>query len=228
LAAIDLRTEACPIRWGPWIRISRWVVSSRILWVIVGIDLASAVAGYVIWYGGTILSSPWYFWPFVPDSPLAVTFVAAVLIAFRYGRRWELLGLLAVGTCVKYGLWTVLVWFTKYLSGGGYSAMAIVMSVSHFCMIIEGLIVAALLRFRPIPVAIAGLFLILNDLVDYASSYHPRLPELVDGRVVARFSVATTAVVIACWIAMSLVAARRSQSGSTPIGGASSSDSGGA
>jgi uncharacterized membrane protein YpjA len=204
------------------------VVSSRILWVIVSIDLASAVAGYVIWYGGTIVSSPWYFWPFVPDSPLAVTFVAAALVALRYGRRWEFLGLLAVGTCVKYGLWTVLVWFTKYLAGGGYSAMAIIMSVSHFFMIVEGLIVAAFLRFRPIPLAAAGLFLIINDLVDYASSYHPRLPELVDGKVVARFSVATTAAIVACWIVMSLIAARRSRNGPTPMGGISPIDPGSA
>jgi uncharacterized membrane protein YpjA len=210
------------------VRFSRWVVLTPVVWLIVAINLASAVAGYVIWYGGAIAASPWYFWLFVPDSPLSVTFMAAALVVFHYRRRWEFLGLLAAGTCVKYGLWTVLVWFTDYLSGGGYSTMAIVMSVSHFCMIVEGLILMAFLRFRPIPVAIAALFLIVNDLVDYASRYHPRLPELVSGGVVARFSIATTVVIVAFWIVMSWVSARQSGGAGAQAGGRSPLDPGSA
>jgi uncharacterized membrane protein YpjA len=209
----EFRAELSPIRWRPWVRFSRWVVVTPVVWLIVVINLGSAVAGYIYWYGDAIVSAPWYFWLFVPDSPLSVTFMAAALAAFHYGRRWEFLGLLATGTCMKFGLWTVLVWFTNYLSGGHYHFMAVLMSVTHFLMIVEGLILTAFLRFKPIPVAIAALFLIVNDVVDYASSYHPRLPNPEDVGVVARFSIATTVVIVVFWIVMAWVSWRRPAAG---------------
>jgi uncharacterized membrane protein YpjA len=188
-----------------------------VVWPVVVINLGGAVAGYIVWYGGAIAAYPWYYWLFIPDSPLAVTFMGGALIAFHYGRRWELLGLLATGSCIKYGLWTDLVWLTNSLSGGQSGFIPILMSVAHFGMIVEGLILTASLRFRPVPLAIAALFLIANDTVDYASNYSPRLPEAVERGVVARFSIATTVLIVAFWIAMAWVSARRSGGGRTRL-----------
>jgi uncharacterized membrane protein YpjA len=199
---VDLRLNTYPTSRSPWVLI----------------NVGSAVAGYTYWYGASILAAPWYYWLFVPDSPLAVTFTAAALVAFHYGRKWDFLGLLASGACIQFGLWTVFVWLTNYLSGGPYDLQAISMSVTHLLMVVEGLILVPFLRFHMIPMALAALCLIGNDVVDYASSHHPRLPELVDIGVVARFSVATTVVIVAFWIVMAWVSARRSGKSGPPAG----------
>lgn len=196
--------------WGPWVRFSRWVVMTPLVWLVVAVNLGSAVAGYIHWYGSSISAAPWYYWLFVPDSPLAVTFVSAAFLVYHCGRRSDLLGLLASGACIKYGLWTVFIWFTDYLWGGVYDFEAVTMSLTHLIMVVEGLILLPFVRFRPIPLVVASLFLIVNDLVDYVSSYHPRVPHPEQMGVVARFSAATTAAVLAVWIVLAWWAARRS------------------
>jgi len=194
-----------------WVRFARWVVMSPVVWLIVIADLGGALIGYIYWYGDSILAAPWYFWLFVPDCPLAATFMGIALLAFHYGRRWDFLGLLAAGTCVKYGLWTVVFWAANKHSGGAYDLEAVTMSATHLIMIIEGLILTTFLRFRPLPVAAASLFLIANDLVDYASSYHPRLPDTVSQGFMTRFSIIMTAIIVAFWIVMVWVSARRAR-----------------
>ena len=51
-----------------------------------------AIAGYIYWYGPTILAAPWYYWVFVPDCPLAATFMGVALLGFHFGRRWDFWG----------------------------------------------------------------------------------------------------------------------------------------
>lgn len=205
------------IRWTPWVRFARWVIETpAILWLLVVVNLGSAVPGYLFWYGDSLGRAPWYLWLFVPDSPLAVTFMGIALIAFHYGRRWETLGLVASGACMKYGLWTVFIWFTNYLSGGEYHFTAILMSLTHFGMVVEGLILSVYLRFRPIPLLIASLFLIVNDIVDYGLGYHPPLPNPQDLGLITRFSVAETAVIVLFWIVMAVMAARRAPAAEVP------------
>jgi uncharacterized membrane protein YpjA len=204
-----------------WVRFARWVVMSPVVWLIVVADLGGALAGYIYWYGDSILATPWYFWLFVPDCPLAATFMGIALLAFHYGRRWDFLGLLATGTCVKYGLWTVVFWAANKNAGGLYHFEAVTMSATHLIMIIEGLLLTTFLRFRLLPVAAASLFLIAGDLVDYASSYHPRLGKLVSLGFMGRFSVIMTAIIVASWIVMVWVSAQRSRARGGPAGGVS-------
>jgi uncharacterized membrane protein YpjA len=211
------------------VRFSRWVVTSPVVWLVVVADLGGALAGYIYWYGDSILAAPWYFWIFVPDCPLAATFMGIALIGFHYGRRWDFLGLLATSTCIKYGLWTVVFWAANYSAGGHYDLEAVTMSVTHFIMIIEGFLLTTLLRFRPLPVAVASLFLIANDLVDYVAGYHPGLPTLVDTGLMARLSITMTVVIVAFWVAMTGVSAWRAKAGKTPprsAGGGGDSSSG--
>lgn len=189
--------------------LSTWVVMTpAIMWFLVVVLAGSAVAGYIYWYGNSILAAPWYLWLFVPDSPLSVTLMAAALVAFHFGHHWDLLGLVAAGTCIKYGIWTDFVWFTDYLSGGDYHSAAILMSATHFGMVILGLIIAVFLRFRLVAVAVTSLFLIVNDIVDYVLGYHPNLPNPEDVPAIWRFSVATTAVLVAWFVIMAWVARR--------------------
>jgi len=197
------RLERRPVLRDLWIRFARWaVLTPAIAWLLVVVNLGSAVPGYLFWYGDSLSAAPWYLWLFVPDSPLSVTFMGIALVAFHYGRRWEFLGLLATGACMKYGLWTDFVWFTDYLAGGKYDFVAILMSLTHFGMVVEGLILSMFLRFRPLPVLLASLFLIVNDVVDYVFGYHPPIPNPEDLGSITWFSVGTTAVIVCSWTAL--------------------------
>jgi uncharacterized membrane protein YpjA len=192
-------------------RFVRWVIYSPVLWLVVLANLGGAIAGYVFWYGDSILAAPWYYWIFVPDCPLAATLMGFALISYRYGRRWDLLGLLATGTCIKYGLWTVVYWAANYVAGGQYNFESVTMSITHFIMIVEGFMLTSILRFRLVPVAIASLFLIGNDLVDYVAGYHPGLPFRVDVRLMAGLAIAMTAVFVVFWGGMTWISARRAR-----------------
>ncbi|MBN1632339.1 MAG: DUF1405 domain-containing protein [Thermoleophilia bacterium] len=227
MAGASVSLETNRIRWAPWVRFARWVVGTTpIVWLLFVVLLGSAVAGYLYWYGDSLQAAPWYLWLFVPDSPLSVTLMAIVLLALYYGRGWEFLGLVASGASMKYGLWTVLVWFTNYLSGGRYHFMAILMSATHFGMIVLGLVVTVFLRFRPILVLIVSLFLIANDVIDYGFGYHPPVPNPEDLTTIARFSVATTVVLVLFWIVMAWLT-WRSRGGERPGRRSNTSQAGG-
>ncbi len=204
MAGDGFRLEPVALRWGPWTAFTRWVIGSPILWVLLAANFGGAVAGYLFWYGGALSEAPFYLWPFVPDSPLSVTLMGFALLAFHFNRRLELLGLVAAGMCIKYGLWTDFVWFTNYLSGGHYHFVPVLMSLTHFGMVIQGFILSPYLRYRPVQVALAALFLIVNDVVDYALGYHPGVPNPEDIRTIAAFAVATTAAIVIFWVVMAV------------------------
>lgn len=198
----DTRLVPATAGWGLWGAFSRWFVSTPwVVWIIVAINLASAVAGYIYWYGADILAAPVYLWPFVPDSPLSATLVAFALLAFHRGHRWELLGLMAVTGSVKYGLWTDWVWFTNALSGGRYSMEAVVLSANHFGMVLEGLVLLPLLRPRLRHVLFVAAWYGFNDLIDYGFGSHPRVPNPEDLGVIAVFAIGSTVVLCALWAA---------------------------
>ncbi len=197
-------------------RFVRWVVYSPVVWLVVAADLGGAIAGYIFWYGDSILAAPWYYWIFVPDCPLAATLMGLALIAYHFGRKWDLLGWLAVSTCIKYGLWTVVYWAANYAAGGHYDFESVTMSVTHFIMIVQGLMLIGLLRFRFWPVAIAALFLVANDLVDYVAGYHPGLPALVDVDLMMWLAVGTTIVFLVYWTASAWLTARRARTRPAP------------
>jgi uncharacterized membrane protein YpjA len=198
------RLEPQALRWRPWLLFARWVIGSPIMWLLLTVNIGGAVAGYIFWYGDSLSAAPFYLWPFVPDSPLSVTLMGFALLLFHFNRRLEFLGLLAAGMCMKYGIWTDFVWFTDYLAGGEYHFVAVLMSLTHFGMVIQGFILSPYLRFRPVHALLAALFLVVNDVVDYVFGYHPPLPNPEDLGGITAFSLATTAAIVAFWAFMVL------------------------
>jgi uncharacterized membrane protein YpjA len=184
---------------------------SPAVWVVAVADLGGALAGYTYWYGATILASPWYYWIFVPDCPLAAMFAGLALLAYHYGRRWEWLGLFAVGTCLKYGLWTVVSWSVDFSRGGPYTLEGVGMAVTHFILIIEGLILMRFVRYRLWPVVIASLYLVANDLADYVANQFPRLPELVGVGMMRIVAICSTVAILGFWAMMTARAAMRAR-----------------
>ena len=171
------------------------------MWLLVAINLGSSVVGYIYWYGDDILEAPVYLWPMVPDSPLSATLWAVALLSLFYGRRWDLLGLMAVVGSVKYGLWTDWVWFTNALSGDPYDLEAIVLSLNHFGMVLEGLVLVPLIWPRRWHVAFVAGWYLLNDLLDYGTGSHPRVPNPEDLDLITGFAVGSTVVlVLLAWL----------------------------
>lgn len=185
------------VRWGvgnPWI-----------VWTLVAINLISSLAGYIYWYGDSIIAAPLYFWPFVPDSPLSATLWAAALVAFHRGRHWNLLGLLAATGAIKYGLWTDWVWFTNaYVSDGRYSLEAIVLSLNHFGMALEGLALLPLLTYTGRTVLPVILWYGVNDFIDYGLNYRPHVPNPDALGSITAFALLTTLTLSALWLGLAL------------------------
>jgi uncharacterized membrane protein YpjA len=180
-----------------------------VAWTLAAINFGAAVLGYLYWYGDKILDSPWYLWPLVPDSPLSATLMGAAILAFHKGRRWNLLGLFAATGSIKYGAWTIWVWLTNYLSGGGYSLQAVVMSLSHLGMIALGVALLPQLRVRFHHVALVALWFGLNDILDYHFGTRPPVPNPQDIGSIESFAVLTTVVLVVCWLIMALRQRRR-------------------
>jgi uncharacterized membrane protein YpjA len=201
-----------------WTRFARWMVASPVVWVLALADLGGAIAGYTYWYGSTILAAPWYYWIFVPDCPLAAMLMGAALLAFHFRRRWDFLGLLAVGACIKYGLWTVISWTVDFSRGDPLSLEGVAMAVTHFILLIQGLALARLLGYRLLPVVAASLFFVANDLVDYVAGQYPRLPALVGVELMRVVAVSATVAILAFWAVMAWLSARRTRAGDGAAG----------
>lgn len=151
--------------------------------VIAAINLVGIAYGFV-YYRPQFEATPWYLWPFVPDSPLAVLWAELALLA--YWLRWKpgVLDALAFVGNVQVGLWTTYV-FIAYPSfraldflRGGEVTLNSVLLVGHLGMAALALIFVAGLRALPkarLAWAIGGAaaYYVLNDVLDYFGPTYP-------------------------------------------------------
>ncbi|MBC7346234.1 MAG: DUF1405 domain-containing protein [Clostridia bacterium] len=166
----------------PLLGAARWLgdllFSRRFLWLMCGINAVGAASGY-LWYAGQLAVTRWYYWPFVPDSPLAATLFSAMLAAFlarRRGPGWQLLALLASVWIIKYGFWAMGI-LTDYraVSSSGFSLLEWALWLSHLGMALEGLLYLPFLGAAKWQALIVTLWLGWNDYVDYGLGQHPYL-----------------------------------------------------
>ncbi len=62
-----------------------------------------------IWYGDQLAKTPWYFLPFIPDSPIASLFFCVLLLFVSFfNKHIPFVEALAFVTLLKYGLWAVI------------------------------------------------------------------------------------------------------------------------
>jgi uncharacterized membrane protein YpjA len=175
-----------------------------VVWTLVAIHLPGAVIGYLYWYGDLILRAPWWGVPFVPDSPLSATLMAAALLSLHYRRSSMLLPLLAVTGSIKYGLWAPWFWLINYAANGEFHFEAATMTAVHLGMAAEAVALIPLLSFRLRDVALVALWYGFNDLHDYAIGQLPRVPNPEDIALIAGFAVASTVVLVLLWLGLAL------------------------
>jgi len=116
------------------------------------INLVGIVYGFY-YYGQQFAVTPWYWWLFVPDSPLAVLWAELALVAYWIGKPQRWLDALAFVGNVQVGLWTVYVllafagdFHTLDFLNGGPLALNTVLLVGHAGMAALALIFVEDLR----------------------------------------------------------------------------------
>lgn len=167
----------CRSFWNKFIRFMEHPLPGAAM--VVGNTIGGLV-GYPFWYGWQLLTSPLYFWPFIPDSPTsALLFVPAYLLIRRRKPGWPFLNGLAAFANIKYGVWTVAYWYLFWRGGGDPGWMGWMLTFTHAVMALEG---AYLLNYArlglPGTAAIIAWFA-LQDWADYGPwNLHPGLPDM--------------------------------------------------
>ncbi|HEX3015806.1 MAG TPA: DUF1405 domain-containing protein [Desulfobacteria bacterium] len=147
---------------------NRWFI---ILLLIINI-LGSGYGFY--WYRFQLQETPWYYLLFVPDSPLSSTLFSLTLILILARRRQPWLELFACLWVIKYGVWAVIINADVGLRGQ-FTFENLMLAVSHLGMAIEGVIFLPHVRVSLRHAIVLGVWLILNDFLDYAVGVHPYL-----------------------------------------------------
>jgi uncharacterized membrane protein YpjA len=159
----------------------KWIytllANRAILWLLLIVNIAGTVYGY-IWYKWQLVETPAKFLPFVPDSPTASLFFCFVLVAFLLGKNWPLLEALAIVTLVKYGIWAVVMNLLVFKVTGEVDPIALMLIISHGAMAVEGLLYAPFYRIKGWHLAVAAVWTLHNDVIDYVFFMLPRYPIL--------------------------------------------------
>jgi uncharacterized membrane protein YpjA len=158
-----------------WLDFYRNPAKPGYLKILLAVNLPGSLAGF-LWYKHHLSATPWYYWPFVPDSPLSASMFTLVLLLLLIGQAHPLFQLIAYTAVVKYGLWAVFVLSGHWLTGGDIYMIDVVLWLSHLGMAAEGLIFWRQLAYRQLYGTIAWVWMYINDLMDYFVGLHPYLP----------------------------------------------------
>lgn len=167
------------LQWSEWfLRRLMALINAvpAIFWLCMIADALGFVVGAIIWYGPQLAQAPWWAWAFIPDCPLAALLGMIAFIRLRQGVAPDWFTALASVSCIKYGIWTVLFWGTKWAATGEYLPIEIGLVVVHLAMAGQGLLLWPALLEVAVPVRmLAVAWLALSVLVDYGFGHHPAL-----------------------------------------------------
>jgi uncharacterized membrane protein YpjA len=171
--------------------------SKPMLWLLLVTNGAGTIYGY-LWYGNQLkvtydTMDAWLL-PFVPDSPTASLFFTLSLVFIMIDRssrsdvlRSRLYTIVrafvhafAIVTSIKYGIWAVAMIAASGLQGDVIVWKEWMLVVSHLGMAIEVVLFSRLLRFGWISTAIAGVWVLFNDYLDYHHMIYPWLPDILE------------------------------------------------
>ena len=165
------------------------------------INVLGSAYGY-FWYREQLAETPFYLWPFVPDSPLSTTLFAAALLLHLCGADKTMFQVLACTVSIKYGIWAVIMITHYWSSGGPVAPTETMLWLSHLGMAAEGAIFLRTYRFQINVVMITGAWMLVNDLMDYGAGLHPYL-FMAGQDTLARFSAFALTILLAGVLAYS-------------------------
>lgn len=153
-------------------KLSAWLMFRPFLIALFLVNLAGTIYGY-IWYGWQLEITEPKFLIFVPDSPTASLFFTIVLGLWIIGKHSPIIEALAFITLIKYGLWAVVMNLLTLLETGSIGWLGWMLVVSHFAMALQAVLYIDHYRFGWISVALAAVWTLHNDVIDYVFGQMP-------------------------------------------------------
>jgi uncharacterized membrane protein YpjA len=153
--------------WFKFFLKERWFLIT-LLWV----NIFGTIYGYY-WYYYQLKVTPWYFLPFVPDSPTACLFFVFVIIGFLMKKQSGLVEALAVASLFKYGIWAVGMNLGGAFIGYPLDWVNYMLIFSHFGMALQGILYASYYRMKLWHISVATLWLVHNEIIDYVFGMMP-------------------------------------------------------
>jgi uncharacterized membrane protein YpjA len=154
-----------------WIRAI--IMDRMFLLALLLINILGTIYGYY-WYLYQLQETPWYFLPFVPDSPTASLFFVFVIIGFLRDKQHGVIEALAVATLFKYGIWAVGMNLGGAFVGTPLDLINYMLIFSHLGMAVQGLLYAPFYKIKGWHVTLAALVLFHNEIIDYVFDMMPR------------------------------------------------------
>ncbi|WP_198166133.1 DUF1405 domain-containing protein [Sporosarcina ureae] len=151
-----------------------WMILSHksFLWILLFINILGSVYGYD-WYMWQLEITEPKFWIFVPDSPTATLFFCIAIIGWLLNRNFKLMEALALITLVKYGLWAVVMNLLTLVVTGSIGWVGWMLIGSHFAMALQGILYLPKYKFTAWHIAIAAIWTLHNDVIDYIFGQMP-------------------------------------------------------
>ncbi|MGN7386612.1 DUF1405 domain-containing protein [Sporosarcina sp. SAFN-015] len=182
-----------------------WFILSHksFLWILLFVNIIGTVYGYD-WYMWQLELTEPKFWIFVPDSPTASLFFLLAIIGWLIGRNFKLIEALALITLVKYGLWAVVMNLLTMLELGELDPVGWMLIGSHFAMAVQAILYSPFYKFKLKHIAIAGIWTLHNDVIDYVFGQMPIYHDLMKhmqqiGYFTFWLSIACIALAVALW-----------------------------
>ena len=151
----------------------RYIFVNKVFLVILFlINLFGTIYGYM-WYESQLAITPPIFLPFVPDSPTASLFFTIFLLFFLLNKKVPYIEALAVTSLFKYGIWAVVMNLFTLIIEGSLSWQGYMLIASHGGMAIQGLLYAPLYSIKLKHLAVASIWILHNDIIDYVFDMMP-------------------------------------------------------
>lgn len=141
---------------------------------LVFINALGSVYGYY-WYHEQLAATPFHLWVFVSDSPLSSTLFTLALVIRGSGPLRRLFQVIAFTAAIKYGLWAIVIITHYWILSGNVEFTEIMLWVSHLGLAAEGIIFLKTMQLERVISYITGIWMLLNDMMDYYTGLHPYL-----------------------------------------------------
>lgn len=152
--------------------IRKILLDQRFLLLLFIINLFGTIYGF-LWYESQLKITPTIFLPFVPDSPTASLFFTIFLLFFIFNRNIPYIEALALMSLFKYGIWAVVMNFLTMAVGEPIGWQGYMLIASHAGMAIQGLLYAPFYKIKLRHFAVASLWILHNDIIDYVYEMMP-------------------------------------------------------
>lgn len=144
----------------------------RFLLALFFVNLLGTIYGF-IWYKEQLVITPYIYWPFVPDSPIASLFFTIFLLFFMLKKNVPYVEALAVMTLFKYGIWAIIMNLLTLYVDGSLGWQGYMLIISHGLMALQGLLYYSAYSFTLKHIAVAGIWTLHNDVIDYVFGMMP-------------------------------------------------------